>query len=160
MAGRPTGLGRAGACGALRFRVTRGRVGSWARGCIDGLLVKDAFGGRRVLVVEDEAMIAMLIEDMLADLGCAAVGPAHSIEEALDLAGADGLDAALLDVNLAGRPSFAVADLLRERGVPTIFSTGYGDAGLREADRGTTVLHKPFGAEDLERALGKALGVA
>lgn len=110
--------------------------------------------GRRVLVVEDEAMIAMLVEDMLADLGCAVVGPAHGLAEALALIGDDhGMDAALLDVNLAGQPVFALADALREKGVPLIFSTGYGDAGLREIDRGSPVLQKPFRAQDLARAL-------
>jgi CheY-like chemotaxis protein len=115
--------------------------------------------GRRILVVEDEMMIAMLVEDMLLELGCSVVGPVHALAEALDLARSDaGLDAALLDVNLAGEPVFPVADALRERGVPAIFSTGYGDAGLRDVDRGAPVLQKPFRAGDLARALGEALG--
>jgi CheY-like chemotaxis protein len=115
--------------------------------------------GRRILVVEDEMMIAMLVEDMLLELGCAVVGPVHALAEALDLARSDpGLDAALLDVNLGGQSVFAVADALREKGVPAIFSTGYGDAGLRDVDRGAPVLQKPFRAGDLARALGEALG--
>lgn len=120
-----------------------------------------SFAGRRVLVVEDEAMIAMLVEDMLGDLGCTVVGPAHTIAEAsalIETAGA--LDAALLDVNLGGTPVFALADALRDRGVPMIFSTGYGDAGLREADRGAPVLQKPFRAHDLAQALSLALSPA
>ena len=118
-----------------------------------------ALVGRRVLVVEDEMMIAMLVEDMLADLGCAVVGPAHALDAALDLALTEpNLDAALLDVNLGGQPVFAVADALREKGVPAIFCTGYGDAGLREIDRGALVLQKPFRAGDLARALNEALG--
>lgn len=120
-----------------------------------------AFAGRRVLVVEDEMMIAMLVEDMLSELGCAVVGPVHALDDALDLARTEvGLDAALLDVNLAGQPVFAVADALREKGVPAIFSTGYGDAGLREVDRGAPVLQKPFRAGDLARALSAALGAS
>jgi len=116
--------------------------------------------GRRILVVEDEMMIAMLVEDMLAELGCSVVGPAHALEAALTLARTEqGLDAALLDVNLGGQPVFAVADALREKGVPAIFSTGYGDAGLREVDRGAQVLQKPFRAGDLAAALNAALGV-
>jgi CheY-like chemotaxis protein len=115
--------------------------------------------GRRVLVVEDEMMIAMLVEDMLADLGCAVVGPAHGLEAALELAcGDEVIDAALLDVNLAGQPVFAVADALRAKGVPAIFSTGYGEAGLRDVDQGATVLQKPFRAGDLAKALTEALG--
>jgi len=117
--------------------------------------------GRRVLVVEDEAMIAMLVEDMLADLGCAVVGPAHGVNEALELVhGGSALDAALLDVNLGGSPVFAVADALRAKGVPMIFSTGYGDGGLREVDRGAPVLQKPFRSQDLERALTQAFAGA
>jgi len=116
--------------------------------------------GRRILVVEDEMMIAMLVEDMLSELGCSVVGPAHALDTALDLAQTEvGLDAALLDVNLGGQPVFAVADALRAKGVPAIFSTGYGDAGLREVDRGSPVLQKPFRAGDLARALSQALGV-
>lgn len=115
--------------------------------------------GRRVLVVEDETMIAMLVEDMLDELGCAVVGPAHALDVALALArGDDNIDAALLDVNLAGQPVFPVADALRAKGVPAVFSTGYGDASLREADRGSQVLQKPFRAGDLARALATALG--
>ena len=118
-----------------------------------------AFQGRRILVVEDEMMIAMLVEDMLTELGCSVVGPAHAVGEALALAQADqSLDAALLDVNLAGEPVFAVADALRAIGVPAIFSTGYGAADLRAVDRGSPVLQKPFRAGDLARALGEALG--
>jgi CheY-like chemotaxis protein len=120
-----------------------------------------ALVGRRILVVEDEMMIAMLVEDMLAELGCSVVGPAHALDTALVLASTElGLDAALLDVNLGGQPVFAVADALRAKGVPAIFSTGYGDAGLREIDRGCPVLQKPFRAHDLARALNEALGTS
>ena len=116
--------------------------------------------GRRILVVEDEMMIAMLVEDMLAELGCSVVGPAHALDVALNLARTEqGIDAALLDVNLGGQPVFAVADALREKGVPAIFSTGYGDDGLRDVDRGSQVLQKPFRAGDLAKALSAALGV-
>jgi CheY-like chemotaxis protein len=116
--------------------------------------------GRRILVVEDEMMIAMLVEDMLSELGCSVIGPAHALDTALNLALTEsGIDAALLDVNLGGQPVFAVADALRAKGVPAIFSTGYGDAGLRDVDRGSPVLQKPFRAGDLARALSEALRV-
>jgi CheY-like chemotaxis protein len=115
--------------------------------------------GRRILVVEDEMMIAMLVGDMLEDLGCLVVGPAHALDAALALARTESaLDAALLDVNLAGQPVFEVADALRAIGVPAIFSTGYGEAGLRDIDHGAPVLQKPFLAGDLKRALDEALG--
>jgi CheY-like chemotaxis protein len=110
--------------------------------------------GLRVLVVEDEMMVSMLIEDMLTDLGCTVVGPAARLDEAIDLAMASDLDCAVLDVNLGGQPIFPLADLLRERGKPFAFATGYGDAGIREVDKGTPVLQKPFREGDLARVLG------
>jgi len=113
--------------------------------------------GLRVLVVEDEMMVSMLIEDMLTDLGCAIVGPASRLDEAMELARATELDCAVLDVNLGGQPIFPVADLLRERGRPFAFATGYGDAGLRDQDRGAPVLQKPFREGDLARVLGELL---
>ncbi len=117
----------------------------------------DALRGRRVLVVEDEMMIAMLVEDMLADLGCVVVGPAHRLEDALEMVCVEPFDVALLDVNLAGQPVYPVADALRAKGVPAIFATGYADAELREIDRGSPVLQKPFRASELAIALNEAL---
>jgi CheY-like chemotaxis protein len=111
--------------------------------------------GLRVLVVEDEMMVSMLIEDMLAELGCEVVGPASRLDEAMALAREAEVDCAVLDVNLGGQPIFPVADLLRERGRPFAFATGYGDAGLREADKGSPVLQKPFREGDLARVLGE-----
>jgi CheY-like chemotaxis protein len=112
-------------------------------------------GGLRVLVVEDEMMVSMLIEDMLTDLGCTVVGPASRLDEAIDLAGDAAIDCAVLDVNLGGQPIFPLADLLRERGLPFAFATGYGDAGLRDIDHGAPVLQKPFREGDLARVLGE-----
>ncbi|MBC6981390.1 response regulator [Caulobacter sp. 17J80-11] len=110
----------------------------------------------RVLVVEDEMMVALLIEDMLADLGHQAVGPALRLDEALELARTESFDAAMLDVNLGEAKSFAVADILRQRKVPFFFATGYGVQGLSEAYRGAQTLEKPFGPADLQRALAAA----
>ncbi|ALL14238.1 response regulator [Caulobacter henricii] len=107
----------------------------------------------RVLVVEDEALVSMLVEDMLSDLGCTVIGPAAELEEALRLAGSAEMDAALLDVNLGGRPIFPVADALKARGVPFAFASGYGAAGLSESHRGSLVLQKPFRETDLRRVL-------
>jgi CheY-like chemotaxis protein len=109
--------------------------------------------GLRVLVVEDEMMVSMLIEDMLGELGCLVVGPASRLDEAMALAKEADIDCAVLDVNLGGQPIFPLADLLRERGAPFAFATGYGDAGLRDVDRGSPVLQKPFREGDLARVL-------
>lgn len=111
--------------------------------------------GLRVLVVEDEMMVSMLIEDMLAELGCEVVGPASRLDEAMAIAKEADLDCAVLDVNLGGQPIFPLADLLRERGRPFAFATGYGDAGLRDVDKGSPVLQKPFREGDLARVLGE-----
>ena len=111
--------------------------------------------GLKVLVVEDEMMVSMLIEDMLGDLGCTVVGPASRIEEAFELAKSAEIDCAVLDVNLGGQPIFPLADVLREKGAPFAFATGYGDAGLREVDKGTPVLQKPFRESDLARILSE-----
>ena len=111
--------------------------------------------GLRVLVVEDEMMVSLLLEDMLGDMGCLVVGPASRLDEAVELAGSAEIDCAVLDVNLAGQPIFPLADILREKGCPFAFATGYGDAGLREVDRGALVLQKPFREGDLARVLGE-----
>jgi CheY-like chemotaxis protein len=109
--------------------------------------------GLRVLVVEDEMMVSMLMEDMLADLGCLVVGPVSRLDEGLDLVRASDFDCAILDVNLGGQSVFPLADLVREKGVPYAFATGYGDAGLRKVDEAAPVLQKPFREADLARIL-------
>lgn len=111
--------------------------------------------GRRVLVVEDEALVSMLIEQMLEDLGCVVVGPATTIASALALAeGSEPIDMALLDVNLSGEHVFPVAEALAKRGVPFAFSTGYGEGGLPEEWRGRPTLQKPYTFDDVIEALG------
>jgi CheY-like chemotaxis protein len=102
----------------------------------------------RVLVVEDEMLIAFMVQDMLADLGHETVGPAMRLQEALELARSAAIDAAVLDVNLGeGEKSFPVAD------VPFFFATGYGVQGLVDGYRNTLTLDKPFDPADLKRAL-------
>lgn len=109
--------------------------------------------GRRILVVEDEMMVAMLLEDMLTDLGCKIVGPAGRIEDALCMARDERIDAAVLDVNLNGRETFPVADILRRRGIPFLFATGYGAGGLVERMRDAPALQKPFHDRELATLL-------
>ena len=106
--------------------------------------MSQTFAGRRVLVVEDEALVAMLLETILEDMGCVAVGPAATVDEGLRMAADEAVDAALLDVNVAGRQVFPVAQALKDRGVPFVFSTGYGEGGLPDEWRGQPTLQKPF----------------
>jgi CheY-like chemotaxis protein len=111
--------------------------------------------GKRILVVEDEALVAMMLEDMLAGLGCEVVGPAMRLNEGLELARLNGLDAAVLDINLGGERSYPIADLLEERGVPLAFVTGYGHSGRPgKADR---VLQKPYREPQLLAVLAEML---
>jgi CheY-like chemotaxis protein len=107
----------------------------------------------RVLVVEDEMLVAMNIEDMLLDLGHEVAGLAGRLLPALTLAREAEFDAAMLDVNLAGETSFPVADILLERSIPFLFATGYGLQGIEESYRGHPVLQKPFRTADLGVAL-------
>ena len=111
----------------------------------------------RVLFVEDEALVAMLIEEMLLDLGVEVVGPATKIDHALALAHEAEIEAAVLDINVGGKSTYHVADVLRERGVPVIFATGYGPSALPERFRGTPTLHKPFDRQRFEEVLHAAL---
>ena len=111
----------------------------------------------RILVVEDEAMIAMLVEEMVLDFGSEVVGPAAKMEEALRLASDASLDAAILDVNVGGAVVYPVADLLRARGVPIIFATGYGAGELPSRFRKDAALSKPFSYEELAEALRRFL---
>ena len=111
----------------------------------------------RVLVVEDEAMIAMLVEDMVTDFGSEVVGPAARVEEALSLARKAELDAAILDINVGGAVIFPVADILDERGIPVIFASGYGSGTVPKRFVGAPVLPKPFSFQNLAEALRSAL---
>jgi DNA-binding response OmpR family regulator len=104
----------------------------------------------RLLVVEDEMLVALSLEDQLADAGYEVVGPAFSLDEAMRLAESEPLDGAVLDINLAGEKAYPVADLLARRGVPFVYVTGFGQAGLRDADRGRPMLQKPYVFANLE----------
>ena len=113
-----------------------------------------------VLVVEDESLVAMLLETILEDMGCTPVGPASNIDEGEALARDEAaLDAALLDVNVAGRQVFPVAAALKARGVPFVFSTGYGEGGLPDEWRGNPTIQKPFTEAAIRDALMKAMNI-
>ena len=111
----------------------------------------------RILVVEDEYLIRMLLEDMLGDLGYEVAAAVGTIAEAKELAATGGFDAAVLDVNLDGEEIFPVADILAGRGLPFLFVTGYGEASLPQAYRGRPALQKPFQAERLKATLAGML---
>ncbi len=108
---------------------------------------------RRVLIVEDETIVAMLIEDMAAELGYEIAGLASRAETALQLARDLRIDCAILDMNLNGQDSYPIAELLNARGVPFVFATGYSTAELPATLRNVPILQKPFERGDLERAL-------
>ena len=109
--------------------------------------------GKRVLIVEDELMIRMLLEGMLTDLGHSVAAEAGGLDEAIALAKQAEFDLAVLDVNLNGAPVTPVVEILVERGVPFIFASGYGQRGLPEAYRTAPILQKPFQADALEDAI-------
>ena len=107
----------------------------------------------RILVVEDELMIRMLLEDMLGELGYTIAAEAGRMDEALQAAKTADFDLAILDVNLNGEPISPVADALVARGVPFVFATGYGEHGLPAPYRDRPTQKKPFHLVGLEQML-------
>jgi CheY-like chemotaxis protein len=116
-------------------------------------LIPDGAPSRRVLVVEDEMLIGMLLEDMLTDMGHTVVAIIPRVNEALATARSEEFDIAILDVHLNGQAVFPVAEALIERGIPFVFATGYGERGLPEQYRSRPILQKPFAMDDLARTL-------
>ncbi len=114
--------------------------------------------GKRILVLEDEFILALDAAASLEGCGAIVVGPAYSVDKALALVEAERLDAAMLDVNIKGGTSLAVAVALQERGVPILFATGYGSCphGWPQG----SVVDKPYSASQIGDALGLALGAA
>lgn len=113
--------------------------------------------GRHILVVEDEMMILMIIEDMLAELGCESVTTAATVDQALGLIETQVFNAAMLDVNLNGNKTHDVAAALAARNVPFVFSTGYSAVDMTDGYRDRPVLKKPFPYEDLVEVLTRLL---
>jgi CheY-like chemotaxis protein len=111
----------------------------------------------RILVVEDEALVAMLVEDMLTDMGHEVVRVAHRLETGLVAVERDGFDVAVLDVNLNDVKSFPIADALSSRGIPFVFATGYGMAGLDERFFSVPTITKPFDERRLADAINAAV---
>jgi CheY-like chemotaxis protein len=113
--------------------------------------------GSRILVVEDEPLIAMLIEDILREQGCDVVGPASTVADGLRLATGDRLDAALLDVNIGEETVYPVADALRRLDVPFVFVTGLQGESLSEAYRVQPTIRKPIFRRDFAHRVVEAL---
>ena len=120
--------------------------------------VMDKFlSGQRVLVVEDEMLVLLMIEDMLTDLGCEAVTTAATVKQAVALIDTQRFDVAMLDMNLNGKKTYSVADLLAAQGVPFAFSTGYSGHNMDDGYRARPVLRKPFMERDLAEILKRLL---
>lgn len=112
----------------------------------------------RILVVEDETVIAFEIEDALESLGCEVVGPVSTLERALELAQSGAVDGAILDVTVRGGKTYPVAELLRAQAIPFLFATGQSDWSVPPALRTYPCLTKPFTSAELERHL-RSLGI-
>lgn len=115
--------------------------------------------GRRILVAEDETLVALALKGILSTCGAVVIGPAAKTDDAAALADDPALDCAILDINLNGRLVYEVAERLRARGVPMIFATGYsGLDALPEPLQDVPVVIKPYDLSQLAVALGNALG--
>lgn len=116
----------------------------------------NGLAGKRVLVVEDESVVARMLNDMLSDRGVCVVGPAGTLASALALADSEAIDVALLDVNLHGERSLPVAQALRRRGIPFVLATGY-IASECDDYAASLILQKPYLPAQLMSALGSAV---
>lgn len=104
-------------------------------------------------MVEDEALVAMLVEDALIEAGYGVIGPAATVAEAISLLGRETPDVAVLDLNLAGESSMPVADALVARGIPFVIATGYGASALPPGHERAAVLAKPYDPTQLAAVL-------
>jgi CheY-like chemotaxis protein len=116
--------------------------------------------GKRVLIVEDELLVALMIEDFLAEFGCTPVGPCSTVAKALDVVRTETLDLAVLDINLNGEMVYPVANALVARRIPFLFVSGYGEASVLPAHSDWKVCGKPFKGDDLAVMLSDVLGEA
>jgi CheY-like chemotaxis protein len=118
----------------------------------------DPESGLRVLLVEDEIMVALLVETMLTELGHRVVGPIARLDQGLDAAQGEMLDVAVLDVNINGGEAYPIADVLSARGIPFVFVTGYGQGGLRPGYGHCRTVAKPYLSKDLQAAIEAVRG--
>ena len=118
---------------------------------------KTAASSLQILIVEDESMVAMLIEDMLEDLGHKVIATSGRMPDASKLVSDSIADLAILDVNLNGEETYPLADSLAARQIPFIFATGYGASGIKPEWSGVPVLQKPFQSRELAQAINLAI---
>lgn len=116
-----------------------------------------ALKGLRLLIVEDEALIAMMIQDVIRDAGAEVVGPAANVDMAMSALREQAVDGAILDVNLSGQRIDPVANALRARKIPFLFLTGYGKSGIGERFPSATVITKPFNDVDLLKTVDRVI---
>jgi CheY-like chemotaxis protein len=116
-----------------------------------------SLAGKRVLIVEDESLVAFLIEEYLADVACVTLGPFGSVTDGLEAVANQAFDLAVLDINLNGERSYPIAEALTQRGIPFLFLSGYGDAGIPPGHDDWKVCTKPFRGEDLTVMLAALL---
>lgn len=110
----------------------------------------------RIIVVEDEALIALEAEDMLRDMGHEIVISAATVRQALQALASQDVELGLLDVNVAGVEVFPVADVLLGKEIPIVFATGYGASAIRQDLQKYPTIKKPYSSEDLQRAIAQA----
>lgn len=115
------------------------------------------FDGLRTLVVEDNALLSMMLQDMLRDIGCTITGAASDMAQAMAMAQGLELDFAILDLNIEGDVSYAIADVLAARGVPCLFATGYAPTSLPGRFQSAAIIAKPFLAEELSLVMSQVL---
>lgn len=112
-----------------------------------------SLSGLRLMIVEDEALLSLDLEDLLTQMGCTVVCKAARLRDAVKAAAEADIDLAILDLNLAGERVDPVADILSRRGVPFVFTTGYGESGIDPRFRSVVLVEKPYDGDALRPAL-------
>ncbi|MEO6313042.1 MAG: response regulator [Sphingomicrobium sp.] len=114
---------------------------------------QDGLAGKKILLVEDSPVVSDIAEEVLGELGCVVVGPAANLATGRELASEAEIDAAIVDVRIRGDKSFGICDLLDDRGVPFILTSGYADWPVPEKWENVPQLPKPYKLEDVEAVL-------
>lgn len=109
----------------------------------------EGFPSKKILVVEDEYFLASDLSSVIVEMGAKVVGPVGTLSEAMQLAGTEDVDLAVLDINLHGEMAYALVDDLLDRDIPVILATGYGIEGLPERFAGCHLVQKPYPVEQM-----------